>query len=528
MSVRVLIAGVLLALAAGCSTADPDPAPADIPPTEPSVGPYFEDVTDAAGLTPGLGSGPGVAVADFNDDGWPDFATVRAGGARVFLNNQDGTFTDPGWAFDRPGGGNFPCCPGAISVVAGDADGDGDADLFVGTLGSNSLFENLGDSFVEVGVDAGIAGGFDIATVGHALADWDGDGDLDVYEANGTPLGFDGAADRMLRNDGDLHFTDVSDMVPADLLDGAAFAASWSDFDQDGDPDVYVVNDFGWRGSNQLLINDGAGPEGWTFTPSTPDCGCLLQENGMGVTVGDFDRDGLQDIFMGNGPGLPDEQVSSAVEQLMRNIGGGVFVDATVAARAYAPRSGDRSNSWGVQFLDVDNDMWPDLFLPFGWYAQPEADAMLINRGGFFEFEGSPGAGTSAESRSVGLLDFDRDGCLDLLITSEFDSLRLYRNLCETGHHFLQIELEGVESNRDAVGAVVHVTAAGLTQREEVFAGSTSSHSSRWKVVHVGLGNAPSADVQVTWPSGLVESFEDVSADRLYRLVEGQGELVVR
>lgn len=514
------------ALLAGCPV---DAGPAPIPPTTPSVGPYFEEVTEEAGLSPGSGSGPGVAVADLNDDGWPDFVSVRAGGAQVFLNNQDGTFSSPDWVFDRPGQNNFPCCFGAISVTAGDADNDGDADLFVGTLGSNYLFENLGESFVDVGLAAGITGGFDVSTVGHALADWDGDGDLDVYEPNGTPLGFDGVPDRMLRNDGNLRFTDVSTMVPVDLRDGAAFVASWSDFDHDGDPDVYVVNDFGWRGPNQLLRNDGAGgAEGWTFTPSEPDCGCLLEENGMGVTVGDYDRDGWQDIFMGNGPGLPDEQVSSAVEQLLRNAGDGTFVDATVAARAYVPRSGERSNSWGVEFLDVDNDMWPDVFLPFGWYAQQEMDAMLINQGGHFRFEDAPGAGTLEESRSVGVLDFDRDGCLDILLTSEFDSLRLYRNLCETGHHFLQLELVGTESNRDAVGAVVRFTAAGLTQREEVFAGSTSSHSSRSKVVHVGLGNAPSAQVEVRWPSGLVETFEEVEADARYRLVEGEGDLVRR
>ncbi len=523
---ETLAIGLLLAAAlAGCPS---DPTPDPVPPTEPSVGPYFEDVTDGSGLQPGLGSGPGIALGDFDDDGWTDIVSGRASPTRLFLNNRDGTFRDSGWPFTLAQGG-FPCCPGAMSVSAGDLDNDGDLDLFVGTLGSNVLMENTGEAFVGSANTDVVAGGFDTSTVGHALADWDGDGDLDVYEANGTPLGFVGETDRMLRNDGGLVFTDVSEMVPAELRDGAAFVASWSDFDHDGDPDVYVVNDFGWRGPNQLFRNDGRGAGGdWTFSPAGADCGCLLEENGMGVTIGDYDRDGWQDIFMGNGPGLPDEQVSSAVEQLLRNDGAGRFVDATVAARAYAPRSGDRSNSWGVQFLDVDNDMWPDLFLPFGWFSQREQDAMLINQGGFFRFEPEPGAGTDEESRSVAVLDYDRDGCLDLLLTSEFDTLRLYRNLCVTGYHFLQLELVGVTSNRDAVGAVVRVTAAGMTQREEVFAGSSSSHSSGWKTLHVGLGNAASADLEVTWPSGQIETFEDVPADALYRLTEGDGELIAR
>lgn len=523
--IRLLPVG--LVLLTGCVAPPVDVPPGVIPPTEPTHGPYFTDITEEAGILQGGGSGSGIAIIDIDGDAWPDIVLGRAAGPRIYRNNTDGTFTEIG---DTVGlGSTTPCCSASMSLAAADFDEDGDADLFLGTLSGNRLFENRGDLFVDIALAAGTAGDPSVSTVGYAFADYDGDGDLDAYEANGTPLGAEGEPDRLLRNEGDGSFSDQSATLPLVLRAGAAFVAGWSDFDQDGDPDVYVVNDFGWEAPNQFFRNDGPGEGGaWTFSPLPEDCGCVLQENGMGMAIGDYDRDGWQDIFMGNGPGLPNEAVASWVELLLRNVGGGQFADATIQARAYVPRAGDRSNSWGVQFLDVDNDMWPDLFVPFGWYGQQEMDALLVNRGGQFEVEPDPGAGTTEEGRSVVPVDIDMDGCLDVVLTAALDSARLYRNRCETGYGYLMLKLQGTESNRDAVGAVVRLTAAGLTQREEVFAGSTSSHSSQWKVLHFGMGNAPSADaIEVTWPSGLVETFTDVEADTYYRLVEGSGDLEV-
>jgi len=250
----------------------------------------------------------------------------------------------------------------------------------------------------------------------------------------------------------------------------------------------------------------------------------------MGLAIGDYDRDGWQDLYTSNAAlysGKSDE--ISQAETMLRNFGGLSFVDVSLVTDAWAADIGRRS-SWGVDFLDIDNDMWPDLFVPFGRQEDREPDMILMNQQGErFELIEDSGVGSEDWGNGAAVVDFDLDGCLDLAVAYSNGPSRLYRNRCESNNHWLQLELQGTDSNRDAVGAVVLVTTGGVTQREEVFAGSTSLSSSRWKTVHVGLADQTVAEsIEVRWPSGRVDQFQDVAADTNYLLVEGQTELQVQ
>ena len=517
---RVLL-GLLLVCAAGCVTeppgTDPTPTPAAVPPAEIVPGPFFEEITEQTGVVQGGEFGFGVAVADLNEDGWPDLFIARQEQRFVYINNGDLTFSERGAAW------GFEANPAPIvGTTFADYDNDGDQDLFQANPMENRLYRNEGDHFVEVGAQAGFAGSEDHASVGTAFSDFDGDGDLDAWVANGANGTDIGDPDRILLNNGDGTFSDISDSTEESRRIGAAFISSLTDVDHDGDPDAYLVNDFGWIVPNQLFINEGPdGNGGIIWRAATEECGCDLAENGMGLAIGDYDRDGFQDLFTSNGPGLPDQPVASMVENLLKNNGDGTFTNVTLASRAFAPRI-RRSDSWGIQFLDVDHDMWPDVFVPFGYGGARQPDALLMNRGGWFEEELAPGIGSDDENRSAGIVDLDLDGCLDVVVVGIKDVVRVYRNLCELDRSWVGFHLEGTDSPRDPIGAVVRVTAGGMTQREELFAGSTSVHSSRWKVVHFGLGHAETMDrVEVRWPSGLVQEFEGLEARAYYDLVEG-------
>ena len=492
-----------------------------------SGGTLFEDVAAAAGIT-GAGGGFGVAAADVNDDGWPDLYFPTPNGSRLFLNQGDGTFVNATNAWEL--GGNFQ--GEAFGATFADYDNDGDPDLFVGTFaGPDRLYKHVDGDHYDFQANSGVDAGGETYSQSIALADVDGDGDLDLYKTGGATKMIKGppegpaSPDRILRNDDGI-FVDVSDLVPQEYREGYGFIGGWSDLDQDGDPDLYIVNDFGQIISNQLLRNDTVGDQ-WAFTPMGEQCGCLLRNEGMGLAIGDFDRDGWQDLYTSNGAIYnPGQDKILSAETLLQNYGDMSFVDVSIVTDAWAATP-QRFSSWGVEFLDIDNDMWPDLFVPFGREEDLEPDVILMNDAGErFELVEDGGVGTLDWGNGAAVLDYDLDGCLDLAVAYFNGPGRLYRNHCVWGNHWLQLELKGTESNADAVGAVVLVTAGGITQREEVFAGSTSLSSSRWKTVHVGLADEAVADtIEVHWPAGRIDLFEDVPANAAYRLYEGDTEL---
>jgi hypothetical protein len=488
----------------------------------------FNDVTATSGIPELPPNGCGVAAADVNSDGWPDiYITIFGQDDQLYLNQGDGTFrkAGPEWGINMA---PFP----AFSASFADMDNDGDPDLMLGKLGVNRLLRNDGGHFTDVTEGSNLGGPEAYSTVNVSWGDFDNDGDLDPYLTTGEPDPKAGTEidqpDQLYRNDGDFVFTNISEVIPEANRLGAGFVTGWTDTDHDGDPDLYTVNDFGEVVSNQMYINEGPSPTApWSFSVATETCGCNLAEAGMGLGIGDYDRDGWQDFYTSNG--ARKDQGTPVGEKLLRNLGGNSFVDVSLATNATAAELRDdlswkRQSSWGVEFLDVDNDGWLDIFVPFGARGVPEPDALLVNRGGqdFVRHENS-GAESMNWSMGAAVLDFDLDGCLDLVVASrEGGGPRVYRNRCLWGNHWLQVTLQGTASNRDAIGAVAVARVGDMVLREEVLSNSTSAHGGRWLTLQFGLGEATVVpELEITWPSGLVETLTDVAADQRITVVEG-------
>jgi hypothetical protein len=540
--VRRLFPALALALAcAGCPSGpgdvDPTPEPTPDPTPEPTPpdteGLLFVDVTESAGIVIPR-DGYGVASGDVDGDGWDDLVYAAWGQNQVMLNNGDGTFRVGTTEVGLPTPGDGPSPMGVtVGVTLVDHDGDGDLDLFFSNIFRDAVFCNDGGTFTDCSGASGDYAVVERASGTASFADYDHDGDLDLYVTGGGEGGGPGkgtvtvgAADRMLRNDGAAGFTDVSSGIPEELRIGVGFIAGWSDLDHDGDSDLYVVNDIGNVTPNQLFRNDGSdGAGGWTFTPITnEECGCQLQESGMGLGIADFDRDGWQDLYTSNGARL--EGPNQAAEILLRNLGQNLFVDVSLATNARAAGPRDRESSWGVEFLDIDNNGWPDVFAPFGAALTEEEDAILLNDEGSFVRVEDAGGTSLAWAMSVSAFDYDHDGCLDLAVNYATATGRLFRNTCATGNHWLEIEFEGVQSNRRGIGVVATAVVGDLALREEVVAGSTSVYGSRPPVVHFGLGQSEQVErLEVSWPGGATQTLTDLPVDGRFRLVEGASSL---
>jgi len=511
-----------------------------VPPTGPST--LLLERAEEAGLYwEGeylITGGRGSAVADVNGDGWPDIylaGTLPGGGStgRLLINRGDGTFEDKteAWGLDWHG---LPGLTFAAPTFA-DIDNDGDPDLLLAAFRKEAVLLNNGDHFVNISSDSGL---IDESTwsVGMSLADFNGDGTLDVVVLNHLNVGVDDQLleppphDLIFEGNGDGTFTDRSDWLPRPEFGGASFGGGWVDFDKDGDPDLYLVNDHGgtWT-PNQLYRNDGPTPDGWSFTSLTESCSCNLASGAMGLAVGDYNRDLKTDFFIAN-LSTPD----GAREVLLQGQGDGTFVDVSLAAGAAVGDLEERQSSWGTEFLDYNNDGWPDLFVAFGgdptgvsaWEAMPSTNLLLKNVGGTFEpAERSGIEGLSANSLGVAKLDFDLDGCIDLLVNNLQAQPELLHNQCDQSADWIGFQLIGTITNRDGIGARVRVHAGDIVQEDQPHAGTTSHSSSSWKRVHFGLGEkAPVVDwVEVSWPSGIVDSFEDVDSGAYYRITEGEG-----
>jgi enediyne biosynthesis protein E4 len=530
-------------------------------------GPMFEDVAARRGLSASHVSSPdkryivesmsgGAGLFDCDGDGRLDIvlangSTVdryRTGGdPMVVLYHQeaDGSFKDATVAagMTRRGWG--------MGVAVADADNDGRLDLYVTGYGGNAFYRNLGDCrFVEEAEAAGLRlGGF---STGAAFGDYDRDGHVDLFVARyvhvdmqnlprvgkdknclyrGIPVqcgpwGLQGEGDFLFRNRGDGRFEDVS--KSAGVHDAEArygMGVVWADYDNDDWPDLFVAND---AGENYLYHNERNG----SFREQALAEGVALSGDGvplgnMGVDAGDFDRDGRLDLV--------DTTFENQDAMLYQNQGAEGFVD--VSRKAQVAVASSAFVKWGTSFVDFDNDGWRDLLIASGhvvpqvdlsnegyYYRQPLR--LHLNRGdGTFADRTAPaglGALPLASRRGAAFGDVNDDGAVDVLVLNVGEPPSLLLNRLHNGHHWIAFALTGTKSNRAAIGARLVARTGPLSQLAEV-RGGTSYLSQNDLRAHFGLGRSARLDsLDVRWPSGRVDHWSDLEADRLHVLEEGK------
>jgi enediyne biosynthesis protein E4 len=448
----------------------------------------FQDVTDASGLRR-TGWGMGCTTGDIDGDGHVDLY-VTYFGANVLYRNEDGShFSD----ITEAAGVGDPRW--GTSAAFGDLDADGDLDLYV----ANYLVFDLQDP----------------PNGGEFCSGWKG---LDTFCG---PHGLKAQADVLYRNDGDGRFTDISVETGVDEFRYPALGVLLSDTDRDGDQDLYVAND---SRPNLLFRNDGD----WQLTDIGPGAGVAMSEDGrsqagMGVAVGDYNRDGNTDLFVTN--------FSDDVNTLYRNRGDGTFVDATFEASLgglVRPYLG-----WSTTLFDADHDGWLDIFVANGHiypqlsdhpsglrYAQQ--NLLFRNEGGRFALQPpGPGLGGVHTSRGAAYGDYDNDGDTDLLVLNLNESPSFLRNDSSPDNQWLGLELVGSTSNRDGIGARVELTVDGSLRVQEARRayGFQSAHDPR---VTFGLGATPRVErVEIRWPSGHVQALQEPPLGRYLVVHEG-------
>ena len=494
--------------------------------------------------------GGGVAAGDYNGDGYLDlYVTNSIGPNALFHNEGDGTFTDVA----TTAGVDDPEATGYGAGWA-DYDNDGDLDLFVANFGASKLFRNDGsDSFTDVTAASGVTDpDADHRTMGVAWGDYDGDSFLDLLVVRhlieiGGKLELDtpglARASRPLalfHNEGDGAFTNVTSLLSDNFeypspVKGAGFKPAFLDYDNDGDMDIYVVNDFGAANyPNVLWRNDGKDSAGNVkFTDVSEESGTDLEIFGMGLAVGDYDNDGDFDLYMTDiGEG-----------EFLENRGDGTFVNRTESTgTGRGSIAGnwfdDMSVSWGTVFADLDNDGRLDLYSVagqmdndpcFNMDNQPNALFVNMGDGRFSDVSSASGADDPGTGRGVAHGDFNGDGLLDLFVVNmgtrdgEPGTSRLFINASENGNNWLRVAPRGTGSNRFGIGARVVVTVGGAKQIREM--GASQSHMSNSVVpVHFGLGDAETVDaIEVRWPSGKTQRLENVPVNQELTIVEPTG-----
>lgn len=488
--------------------------------------------------------GGGAAFFDYDLDGDEDiYVTSGYKEDRIFRNNGDGTFSR---VLDNIGLGityNY----NTMGVTTGDIDNDGDRDIFIATWerfeGSelpdarSLLFLNNGDgTFTEIGEQAGIT--HEAFAMGAAFLDYNKDGYLDVYvmnhilEANFTTdengaingIAHDCYPNFLYLNNGDLTFTEVAAFLNVDDP-GCTIAAAPTDYDMDGDLDLYLANDFGlFLTPNSMYRNNYPMDN---FTDVSVETGSNVQAFGMGIAAGDFDHDHDFDYYTTN--------IGRNI--LIENIDGN-FVDITTEAgveNATVPtQSNLNTTGWGTAFFDVDNDTWEDLYVANGRIpALPEfatatfdPDKLYMNNGDktFTDVTTEAGLGDPNYVHGMAYGDYDEDGDLDI-VTVALDEFgghsKFYVNQTVNDNHYIQFKLEGVVSNRDAYGSKVWVFAGGEGFVKELYGGGASHASQHSSVFHFGLAQYETVDsVRIEWTNGHVQLIENPAIDTRHYVVE--------
>jgi len=508
--------------------------------------------------------GSGVALLDYDNDGWLDiyllngstFAALKgkepAPRAMLFHNNHDGTFTDvtekAGVANERWGFG----------VAVADYDNDGWPDIYVANYGKNRLYHNNHDgTFTDVAEKAGDAlGGW---STGPTWGDYDRDGLVDLFvpgylkfDADHPPVagqagisasacqfrgvsflmcgprGLPGEGDHLFHNNGDGTFSDVSKKAGvSDPQNYYGLASVFVDADDDGWLDLAVANDsvprYLYRNRHDGTFEDVSYLSGFALTNEG------LAQASMGIAVGDYNRDGRLDFFV--------TTFSDDYKTLYRNDGAFNFSDVTYPAGLGSPTI--PFLGWGAGFLDFDNDGLLDIFVANGhvypsvdqrdwgttWAERPQ---LFRNLDGmkFQEVPPATGSGLAlvVPARGAAFGDLFNDGSIDVVLNNMDSAPALLRNVVKNGNHWIALKLVGgAKSPRDAIGAAVFLTAGGVRQRADVLSGGSYGSSSDPRV-HFGLGSAPKIErVEIRWPDGKKEEVAISGVDRIVTVVEGQG-----
>ncbi|RKZ19024.1 hypothetical protein DRQ50_02935 [bacterium] len=444
----------------------------------PVAPPLWTDVT--AGPLGNTGLNRGVAWADYDRDGDPDLYVTDTQGSCQLLRNDITVFTD----VTAPPVDNLAA---AGEPMWGDHNNDGMEDIYLANMGSvNRLFDNQGMMFMDL--PAGAASDpTDGAGVQWVDMDLDGHLDLCVTTVNGT-------LNRVFANPGDGSgmFVDMTMPPMDDSMD--AWDSAWADYDNDGDPDCYLVR---LGQPNMLLRNDG----GFNFmdvsTPMLADAG-----NGYGACWADADGDGWLDLYLSN---------RGSANRLYAGSPGGIFTDVTMAV------TGQTGNNMGSAWGDYDNDGDPDLFV----CDDSGANKLLRNDGGFIFTDDTNGPlGDTGPGQGCAFADYDLDGDLDLFVVNAGTSNRLYRNDINNGNNWLHLDLAGYYANASAIGARVRIVAAGVAQIREIGdeAGFYAENSLR---VEFGLGAVTMVDsIQIAWPGGTATDSLNVAAGQIIQIVE--------
>jgi hypothetical protein len=509
-------------------------------------------------------NGSGVGLIDYDNDGWLDIYLVNGSTydalsgkttpphAALFHNNHDGTFTDvaekAGVTNDRWGFG----------VAIGDFDNDGWPDIYVSNYGKNRLYRNNHNgTFTDIAEKAGVTLGN--WSTGATFGDYDGDGRLDLfvpgyihYDISAPPIsgsksvaysscnfrgipvmcgprGLQGESDHLFHNNGDGTFTDVS--VKAGVNDPNkyyGFSSTFVDLNNDGKVDLVVADD---STPNYLYINKGDG----TFEDDSYASGFALNQDGrevasMGLAVGDYDNNGWDDLFV--------TDFSDDYDVLYHNDGDANFTD--VSYHAGLAQDTIPFLGWGTEFIDYDNDGWKDLFMVNGhvypgvdqhdWGTSFAQRPLLFHNDQGKKFTLVPaventGLAIVAPSRGAAFGDLFNDGKIDVIINPLDGPAILLRNVNPDHHHWVELKLvgSGPKTPRDAVGAAVYLTTDGIRQRGDVLSGG-SYLSSNDQRVHFGLGDSTTVDkVEIHWPGGQVETVRLPSVDQIFTIEQGKG-----
>jgi len=498
--------------------------------------------------------GPGVAFIDYDNDGWPDIFLVNGmdwpghvqkhSPPKLYHNNHDGTFTDvthkAGLDVEMFG----------MGVAVGDYDNDGFDDLFVTAYGQSHLFHNNGNgTFTDVTQKTGLLGPKEFSTSA-AWVDYDKDGHLDLVVGNYvqwtpetdlyctldgksksycTPESYKGTSVRLWHNRGNGTFEDTTQKAGVGDPTSKTLGVAVLDFGNDGWPDLLFSND---TQPNKLYRNNGNG----TFTEKAVVAGIAFSEDGvaragMGVDAADYDHSGFTSLLITN--------FSNQMLSLYHNEGKGLFVDE--APRSEIGRASLLTLGFGCFFFDYDLDGWPDVLVANGHidadiqrvqanvkYAMPPHLFRNAGKGKFEEVTKSLGQAFASPrvGRGAAYADINNDGRLDLLLSTNGGPVYLFRNEAQgaaASNKSLRIKLTGTKSNRDGIGATVKLTAGGETQTQMLRSGSSYLSASEL-VLTFGLAHSEKADtIEIRWPSGQIDHVSNVNAGQTITVAEGQG-----